>query len=321
MAFSSGMTAPLTLAMAALIVVLPVTRFLALIYVLGPMPLAGARRGTPKRPFGWRSCCGPGPWRRSLSSGGRGFGESGGSGACVFGACVLGLCGTGDRDGDEGQFHEQGNGLENAGNTPQLLTARTAGLIGCTQCGKVYAPGVAQCSRCGSPLRARRRTDLQKGLGLVGGGAGGLPACQYLSDAEDLQSRHHHGKHHSWRRGRADTSRLHRGRADRFRGVAGDSGRQIRRHRLSRAERDTQGAAVRAPASYPVRSGGIHRALVDDRCVRGGDPVVACALDFAATIHPGIAAVSFALSVAFTMISALSFDPRLIWDAQEGDEA
>nr|WP_321511978.1 paraquat-inducible protein A [uncultured Celeribacter sp.] len=42
MAFSSGMTAPLTLAMAALIVVLPVTRFLALIYVLGPMA------------FGWR---------------------------------------------------------------------------------------------------------------------------------------------------------------------------------------------------------------------------------------------------------------------------
>ncbi|ATG48115.1 paraquat-inducible protein A [Celeribacter ethanolicus] len=42
MAFSTGLTAPLTLAMAALIVVLPVTRFLALLYVLGPMA------------FGWR---------------------------------------------------------------------------------------------------------------------------------------------------------------------------------------------------------------------------------------------------------------------------
>lgn len=39
-------------------------------------------------------------------------------------------------------------------------------------------------------------------------------------------------------------------------------------------------------------------------------------LDFTATIRPGIAAVSFALSVAFTMISALSFDPRLIWDRE-----
>ncbi|WP_116598791.1 paraquat-inducible protein A [Primorskyibacter marinus] len=37
MAFSTGMTAPLTLAMAALIVILPVTRFVSLIYVLAPM--------------------------------------------------------------------------------------------------------------------------------------------------------------------------------------------------------------------------------------------------------------------------------------------
>jgi paraquat-inducible protein A len=44
-------------------------------------------------------------------------------------------------------------------------------------------------------------------------------------------------------------------------------------------------------------------------------------LDFAATINPGIAAVSFALSVAFTMLSAQSFDPRLIWDGAEGKSA
>ncbi|WP_394356577.1 paraquat-inducible protein A [Sedimentitalea todarodis] len=40
---------------------------------------------------------------------------------------------------------------------------------------------------------------------------------------------------------------------------------------------------------------------------------------FVANVHPGIAAVSFALSVAFTMLSAQSFDPRLIWDADEAD--
>jgi paraquat-inducible protein A len=38
-------------------------------------------------------------------------------------------------------------------------------------------------------------------------------------------------------------------------------------------------------------------------------------LDTVASIHPGIAAVSFALSVVFTMLSAQSFDARLIWDA------
>lgn len=39
MAFSTGLTAPLTLAMAALIIILPVIRFVAVIYVLAPMAL------------------------------------------------------------------------------------------------------------------------------------------------------------------------------------------------------------------------------------------------------------------------------------------
>lgn len=38
-------------------------------------------------------------------------------------------------------------------------------------------------------------------------------------------------------------------------------------------------------------------------------------LEAIATINPGIAAVSFALSVIFTMLSAQAFDSRLIWDA------
>jgi paraquat-inducible protein A len=33
-----------------------------------------------------------------------------------------------------------------------------------------------------------------------------------------------------------------------------------------------------------------------------------------ATVNPGIAAVSFALSVIFTMLSAQAFDSRMIWD-------
>jgi paraquat-inducible protein A len=38
---------------------------------------------------------------------------------------------------------------------------------------------------------------------------------------------------------------------------------------------------------------------------------------FLASINPGSAAVFFALSVAFTMLSAQAFDPRLIWDSAE----
>jgi paraquat-inducible protein A len=37
-------------------------------------------------------------------------------------------------------------------------------------------------------------------------------------------------------------------------------------------------------------------------------------LNTLASIHPGPAAVTFAMSVIFTMLAAQSFDPRLIWD-------
>jgi len=40
-------------------------------------------------------------------------------------------------------------------------------------------------------------------------------------------------------------------------------------------------------------------------------------LGFVASINPGPAAVCFALSVVFTMLSAQSFDPRMIWDSLE----
>ena len=40
-------------------------------------------------------------------------------------------------------------------------------------------------------------------------------------------------------------------------------------------------------------------------------------LGSAVSVQPGIAAVSFALSVAFTMLSAMSFDKRLIWDTDK----
>jgi paraquat-inducible protein A len=40
-------------------------------------------------------------------------------------------------------------------------------------------------------------------------------------------------------------------------------------------------------------------------------------IGFLASINPGTAAVFFALSVAFTMLSAQALDPRLIWDTAE----
>ncbi|RYH08947.1 paraquat-inducible protein A [Tropicimonas sp. IMCC6043] len=42
-------------------------------------------------------------------------------------------------------------------------------------------------------------------------------------------------------------------------------------------------------------------------------------LSIVVSIHPGPAALTFALAVFFTMISARSFDSRLIWDSLEAD--
>ncbi len=46
-------------------------------------------------------------------------------------------------------------------------------------------------------------------------------------------------------------------------------------------------------------------------------------LNVVASIKPGPASLTFALSVVFTMLSAQSFDPRLIWDqdARTGEDA
>jgi paraquat-inducible protein A len=38
-----------------------------------------------------------------------------------------------------------------------------------------------------------------------------------------------------------------------------------------------------------------------------------------ATIEPGVGATSFAAVVIITMIAAMSFDPRLIWDNMESE--
>jgi len=43
-------------------------------------------------------------------------------------------------------------------------------------------------------------------------------------------------------------------------------------------------------------------------------------LDFVASVNPGFAAVSFALSVIFTMLAAQSLDQRLIWDSMNEND-
>ena len=44
-------------------------------------------------------------------------------------------------------------------------------------------------------------------------------------------------------------------------------------------------------------------------------------LEALATIRPGTGALAFGAVVVLTMFAAMSFDPRLIWDSMEKDDA
>ncbi len=210
--------------------------------------------------------------------------------------------------------------MENALHPRPVLTARAAGLVGCRNCGRVHARGTPHCARCGSRLSSREDGSLQmvwawliagliayipaniypmlltKSLGhhaestIVGGvfdlvdhGSYGIAAIVFTASIIIPVGKFFAIAYLAWIVGRPGRTRGHR--HTRLYEVVEFIGRW---------------------SMIDVFVVAILSALVQ--------------LDFAATINPGIAAVSFALSVAFTMLSALSFDPRLIWDAEEAPQ-
>ena len=70
--------------------------------------------------------------------------------------------------------------MENAGRTPDWLTARRAGLVGCRSCGVVHAAGTPVCRRCGSALASRDDRSLQRVWAwLIAGMVAYVPANVY----------------------------------------------------------------------------------------------------------------------------------------------
>ena len=215
----------------------------------------------------------------------------------------------------------QAHGLENTRRTHEVLTARRAGLVGCTVCGRVYPADARHCRRCGSALSSRDEKSLQRVWAWLFAGmvayvpANIYPMLQTTTFGKSQENTIVGGvieliDHGSW-------------------GVALivfaasvliPIGKFIAIAYLAITARS--GAVV-------IRGHGRHLlyevvefigrwSMIDVFVV-----AILAALvqfDFAATVNPGIAAVSFALSVAFTMISAQNFDPRLLWDAYEADD-
>lgn len=198
-----------------------------------------------------------------------------------------------------------------------ILTAREAGLIGCGACGRVSAPGTARCPRCGDTLHGRRPGSLAKVWAwLLAGLVCYIPANLYpMLRTEFL--------------GRTVESTIVGGVVD------------LAHHGAYLVAAVVFTASVLIPVSkflvigylaYSIQHGtGLSRhtrtllyeavefigrwSMIDVFVV--AILVALVDLGFVMSFRPGPAAFFFALSVAFTMISALALDPRLIWDAGE----
>lgn len=208
--------------------------------------------------------------------------------------------------------------MEVARGLPRHLTAREAGLVGCVECGLGSPAGTVACPRCGSRLAPSDPASLGAVWAwLIAGMIAYIPANIYPMLITRLF-------------GRTTESTILTGVFDLAEhgnlGVAmivfvasvvipigkfiaiGYLATVVRRGRVSRAHHRHR--------LYEVVDFIGRWSMVDVFVIAILASLVQ--LDFVATIQPGIAAVSFALAVVFTMLSARAFDTRLIWADRVG---
>ncbi|PZX17780.1 paraquat-inducible protein A [Palleronia aestuarii] len=198
------------------------------------------------------------------------------------------------------------------------LTARESGLVACTRCTKVWPLGTESCARCGSTLVSRDYRSLQRVWAwLTVGILCYIPANLYpMLETRMLFT--------------TQRSTIVEGALDlAAHGAVGIAliifvasvlipvGKFIAVGWLA--------YSVSKPLSMePHRRHKLYElvefigrwSMIDVFVVAIMSALVQ--LNVAAAIHPGPAAITFALSVIFTMLAAQSFDPRMIWDTQDG---
>jgi paraquat-inducible protein A len=198
-----------------------------------------------------------------------------------------------------------------------IMTAHRAGLLGCRSCGRVWPEGQETCDRCGADLVPPDRRGLQK---VWAWWAAGL--IMYVP-----------------------ANLFPMMRTQTFAGLQGSSEATILQGVVELMHYGNYDIAIIVFVASVIVPGAKFLAIAWLATVAGRPATVEQAhtrlkiyevvefigrwsmidvyvvailsalvqLGFVASIHPGPAAVSFALSVAFTMLSAQSFDPRLIW--------
>ncbi len=206
-----------------------------------------------------------------------------------------------------------GHGLQ------RLITAREAGLIACTRCGQVQAGGAVRCKRCHGPVESRDTKSLQKVWAwLIAGIIAFIPANIYPMLITNTLVEHSEStiiggavqlvEHHNYGIAAIVFVASIMIPIGKFFAIAYLAISVHRRQILKMHQRHKLYDVVEFIGRW---------SMIDVFVVAILSALVQ--LGGVATINPGVAALSFALSVVFTMLSALAFDPRLIWDADRTD--
>jgi paraquat-inducible protein A len=205
--------------------------------------------------------------------------------------------------------------LGNIGQSSALISARQAGLVGCRNCGQVHAQGTPVCHRCASPLQSRDSQSLQKVWAwLIAGMIAYIPANLYPMLVTATLTEHSQSTIIGGVITLIDLGSYGVALVVFVASVVIPLGKFIAIIYLaiSVQQKSTRNRHGRHQAHVIVEFIG-RWSMIDVFVVAILSALVQ--LDTVATINPGIAAVSFALSVIFTMLAAQAFDARLIWDA------
>lgn len=196
-----------------------------------------------------------------------------------------------------------------------MITAREAGLVACRRCGQVHTPAASHCKRCGSILRSRDEMSLQRVWAwLIAGMIAFVPANLYPMLITNTLVEHSEStilggvaelvSHHDYAIAAIVFVASIIIPLSKFLAISYLAISVQKRSVLNMKQRHHLYDIVEFIGRW---------SMIDVFVVAIMSALVQ--LDSVATINPGIAAVSFALSVIFTMLAAQSFDPRMIWDA------
>lgn len=211
--------------------------------------------------------------------------------------------------------------MAGAGVASDLITAREAGLVACTRCGRVHALETVSCDRCGAALESRDFDSLQKVMALLFAGlvayvpANLYPMLRTSTLTENSESTIVGGVIDLIHHGSVGIAAIVF-----FASVVIPVGKFIAIGYLAYSVK--QKSALNQHSRhrlYEVVEFVGRWSMIDVFVVA----ILSALVQFGslASIQPGVAAFSFAVSVIFTMLSAQSFDARMIWDVDRTKNA